>query len=267
MTRASAHPSALLAVVAFVLGCAEPPPPPGPPPSAALLRGMAELDGAYLPALWLTGQGRLDEARLALDALDAEWSAFRSEHGASPVLDASSGEDLDEVRRRLEEAGRLLRAGGDAHQAHQALEGIRTRLRDLRRRHGLEYYPDLLTDHHGAMEAIVVAAKDRSLGGDELRARLLKLHADARGTWDRVLSAKLDETLFDLTPEELARRRRLVFAEHAALDQLEAALRDGGEAALREAGLGLEPPFARQVMLFARMPPGVSGPGSEEPTG
>jgi hypothetical protein len=127
----------------------------------------------------------------------------------------------------------------------------------MRLRNGLEYYPDLLTAYHDPMEAIVLAARDEALDDEALRARLRTLLPQARALWDRVMEAELDNALFGLTPQQLARREELVAGENRALIELGKALVEGSPLPLRPIARSLKPPFAQQVLLFAELPEGA----------
>ena len=223
---------------------------------------MAGIERVYVPPLWLSSQGRGEQALQAVRRLATAWEGFVASFGASDRLDAASAADLEAVSAAVARAASLLDPGPDGlaaeaervHEAHEVLEGVRIRLREMRLRNGIEFYPDLLTAYHDPMEAIVLASRDEELDDEALRARLRALLPEARTLWNRVVTAEFDNAVFELTPQELAQREKLVAAEVKALADLAQALTEGSPLPLRPTARALKPPFAQQVLLFADLP-------------
>ena len=96
--------------------------------------------------------------------------------------------------------------------AHEALEHVREVLMKLRQRNGIDYFIDRLTAFHEPMEAIVLAAKDKT--GDTLTdadiALIRKRMPQAEQAWQRVAAAKLDASDYRLTPAQADDARELM---------------------------------------------------------
>lgn len=226
-----------------------------------LLRTMAELDRAYIPALWWTGQKDQPKAGAAMDRLRAVWMGIEPILAESPLLDEESSAELGGVARSVTKASSILEGveeGGDLHGAHEALEGVRLRMLELRRRNGLPYFLDLLTEYHEAMEAIVLAA---AAGDDDDVARVRELMPRARTLWEAAEGHPFDNQVFRLQPHELRRRQQAMAATTEALEALETALdaADGEENRKRilEAARSIKPPFAHLMLLFGGLHPGA----------
>lgn len=222
-----------------------------------LLRTMAELDRAYIPALWWTGQKDRERASTAIDRLHAVWMGVEPILTESPLLDGASTEELEAVRRSIARGASLVDGDGDLHEAHEALEEIRLDTLELRRRNDIPYFLDRLTEYHEPMEAIVLAAVS---GDDSAVDRIRELAPQARSSWRAVEDHPFDNRVYRLERHELHRRERAVAEEAAALDTLEAALaasQDGGDpTAILAAARGIKPPFTRLVLLFGGLKPG-----------
>lgn len=79
-------------------------------------------------------------------------------------------------------------------------------------RNGIDYFIDRLTAFHEPMEAIVLAAKDKT--GDTLTdadiALIRKRMPQAEQAWQRVAAAKLDASDYRLTPAQADDARELM---------------------------------------------------------
>jgi|GEM_PF-880769 len=223
-----------------------------------LLRTMAELDRAYIPALWWTGQQDRQRAGAAMNRLNAVWMGIETMLADSSLLDDRSAADLEAVAGSIARASTLVEGDGELHDAHQVLEEIRLRTLELRRRNGLPYFLDRLTEYHEPMEGIVLAA---AAADDDAVARIEELLPRARTLWRAAEEHAFDNRVFHLEPHELRRRERTMAVTTAALDALEAALQasDEGESRTRalEAARAIKPPFARLVLLFGGLNPGA----------
>jgi hypothetical protein len=223
---------------------------------------MAMLDRAYIPALALSSDGNREGSVLALEVLRLEWTRFRQRHYRGKPDDALWNTDLDDVDRRIGRAEALVLADNlDA--AHEELEGIRRGLLELRRRNGIDYFPDRLTEFHDPMEAIYLTAQERGPAGmdSSTMAALRLLAANARSAWDKASVARLDGRKLRLDRAAINRATELIAAQTRALDVLDAALAGGDAQAVHKAGLAVRPPFARLYMLFGDF----AGPGLPVP--
>jgi hypothetical protein len=217
----------------------------GVDPGDPVRRGMAAFEGPYIAALWSTGNESPERAVAAVARTSAAWSAFMAEQGEA--LSSLRGGDaaVTAVAARIEEAVAL--APDAPREAHEALEGVRLRLRELRVANGIAYFPDHLTAYHGPMEAIVLAGKSGEADGV---ATIRATFPAVRAAWSDVESAPSQNDLFGFSAAERKRREELLAAGRSAVDALAAALEAGDPGAIRAAAVALKPPFARLVLLY-----------------
>lgn len=215
-----------------------------------LLAAMARMERSYITALWTTGSGTPAEAVASVARLRASWTEFEVERGVELARLEGGAAAAALVSARIEEAATL--AAETPSHAHEVLEDIRLRLRELRVANGLEYFPDRLTAYHEPMEAMVLAAKSGgAVGpGPEAVAEIRAAFPEAVASWAALEAAPHDNAVYGLTEERLERREELLAAERSALDALGRAL-DGADAqAIGRAGTALKPVFARLVLLY-----------------
>jgi hypothetical protein len=150
------------------------------------------------------------------------------------------------------EAAGIVASDRKVTDAHEALEHVRDVLMKLRQRNRIDYFIDGLTAFHEPMEAIVLAAKDKT--GDSLDAadiaRIRKALPQAEQAWHRVAAAKLDANDYMLTPAQADDARKLMTLENAALSALKDALAASDKARIAQAAVAIKPNFAKLFMIF-----------------
>lgn len=217
-----------------------------------LAADMVTLDRAYIAALALTSQEKLEPSQKAMAVLVPTWQAFQAKYVAANPADPQWRLDFDAVNGMIERADGIVRTGAPLVAAHEELEGVRITLMDLRERNGLEYYVDHLTRFHEPMEAIVLAGKDAtpdSISPAEIAA--IRAHLDeARAIWAVATAAPFDAALFGFTPEKQATMARQIAAESEALTRLDAALAGDDPSAVIQRAVALKPSFSVLFMLF-----------------
>ena len=180
------------------------------------------------------------------------WQAFQVKYIAANPADPQWRPDFDAVGGMIERADGIVKTGSDLVAAHDELEGVRITLMHLRERNGVEYYVDRLTRFHEPMEAIVLAAKGKtaetltSADLETIRANL----PEAQTIWSEVTAARFEPALFGFGGEKHAAMQKQIAAETDALAQLQAALDDGGPAAIAQRSVALKPSFSVLFMLF-----------------
>jgi hypothetical protein len=243
-----------------LLGCTKAP--------DAILAHFAAFDRAYITALALTGpqptagaagqpprapaDPRRLAARRAMARLQNAWRQFGNAWAGLRPEDPQWAADFEAVGRQITQAGQLLGLDrpGDAH---RALEPVRTIFRDLRRRHKMKYYLDLLTDFHEPMEAIVAVLPAElsdpiPAAGLEHLDRTLEL---ARDRWASVRKASPSDKVFGLDPDARVQVRLHADGESAALAHLADVLdARASPLEIRRAVSSLRPPFAGLYLLF-----------------
>lgn len=246
----------LLAIAGMILLASGPhvtrPTSAAPAPATYLLADMVTLDRAYIAALALTSQEKLEPSQKSMAILVPTWQAFRVKYIAANPADPQWRPDFDTVGGMIERADGIVRTGSDLVAAHDELEGVRITLMGLRERNGIEYYVDHLTRFHEPMEAIVLAGKGKTtetLSSADLEA--IRSHLPvAREIWSGVTTAHFDPALFGFTAEKQAAMQKQIAAETDALTQLQAALDAGDTAAVAQRAVALKPSFSVLFMLF-----------------
>jgi hypothetical protein len=219
---------------------------------------MVKLDKVYIAALALTSQGKVDESRKAVNALQESWQAFKARHYNANPADKNWKADFDAVEKRVANAVAIVvTPGKNVNEAHEALEDVRNVLMKLRQRNRVEYYIDGLTAFHHPMEEIVLAAKDKTAQtlSDSDVARIRKTLPEAEKLWKSVESRKLDAAVYDLSAAQTDDALKLVKLETVALAALKDALVSGDKAQIAKAAVGIKPNFAKLFMTFANFEP------------
>jgi hypothetical protein len=221
----------------------------------ALLDDFANFDRAYVPALALTKMGTPEASGKAMARLKDQWQEFDAKcHKAMPK-DSQWPKDFDRVSRAISEAAKHL-ADGQQPEAHESLEAIRELLLESRRRNGLDYYLDHLTEFHATMEEIVLAVKVEKPSDlkedtiESIRGRTRK----AIEQWEQVKSAPFQPQRFGFDDKKVAQREQLLKAETQALKKLEEALKEDDKARIISTGMAIKPVFAKNFMLFGDFP-------------
>jgi hypothetical protein len=232
-----------------------------------LLDSFAKLDRAYVPALALTKMGTAEASNKALGKLKQQWRVFNAKYADAVPNDDGWKKDFASVGTAISEAADHL-ANGRQLDAHESLEAIREILLETRRRNGMDYYLDRLTEFHTTMEEIVLAVKveqPMDLTQDKIE-KIRQLTGKAVAQWDEVKSSPFQPQRFGFNEEKMAKRKQLLQAETAALEKLEQALAAKDKAQIVATGMAIKPLFAQSFMLFgtfpnpAQMPAAKKGP-------
>ena len=235
-------------------------------------REHAALDRTYIPALLLTGQGKVEQSQKAMALLREEWEVFANRRYPKIPNDLKYRRSLDRVQKAVRTADHIVSSGGNLRDAHEALEDIRFILMDLRRSRlrkfrmetrppggearliGIrgDYYVDYLTEYYEPMEAIVLTARDKTPETlteahiEQIEEQL----AEASKLLTAMESAEFKSSVFDFSDEKTRTMRSYVRQEAESLDKLKAALevRDKGE--IIRISMGIEPGFTKLLALF-----------------
>jgi hypothetical protein len=224
----------------------------------ALQDDFARFDRAYVPALALTKMGTREASLEAMKRLTVEWREFLANHGEAIPTDGHWQADLAQVGKAIASAETHL-AEGQQLEAHEALEAVREILLETRRRNGIIYYLDYLTEFHTTMEEIVLPLTETTPGkltSSEI-AEVRRLTQKAIRQWEQVKSAPIQLNRFGFDEEKAAQRQQLLQAETRALEQLELALAGDDQARIIKTGTAIKPLFAKSFMLFGRFPAGM----------
>jgi len=218
---------------------------------------MVKLDKVYIVALALTSQGKVAESRKVVRDLENSWRGFKDRHYNANARDSQWKPDFDRVNGMVNEAVKIVASDRKVTDAHEALEHVREVLMKLRLRNHVDYFIDGLTAFHEPMEAIVLAAKDKT--GDTLTetdiALMRRMLPQAEQAWQRITAAKLDANDYMLTPAQADDARKLMTLESVSLATLKDALVAGDKARIAQAAVAVKPNFAKLFMIFGDFKP------------
>ena len=223
---------------------------------AGLKEDMVVFDRAYIPALAVTAEEKLPESQRAMEQLNKQWAVFKKQHAATKGDDKKWKSDMAEIDRMITEANKVVTSGVDIQNAHNALEGVRLIMLDMRARSKMPYFLDVVTGFHDPMEEIVLLAKDKTsatLGAEEI-GKLRAALPEAEKRWAAVKATRVDPA-FGLNPEQQDNVAKLIANESAALETLKQALAGDDRAAIIKAAVSVKPPFAKLYMSFGNFEP------------
>jgi hypothetical protein len=218
----------------------------------ALIKDTAVFDKAFIPALFVTGQGKVQESKLSMKYLKEGWETFKKKYYSTQPKDLQWKKDMDEVEELIMSADETVTSGKELPSAHEDLEAIRTILMDARQRNKIEYFPDLLTEFHGVMEEIfdtVDKKKPETLSDKDIQI-LGDLLPDAQEAWDAAKKAKFDAALYGFKPEQVQKMKNLHKEEEDALLALKGAFEKRNKADIIKHALSLKPKFVAVYLLF-----------------
>jgi len=223
---------------------------------AGLKEDMVAFDRAYIPALAVTAEEKLPESQRAMEQLNKQWAAFKKQHATTKGGDKKWKSDIADIDRMITEANKVVAGGVNLQNAHNALEGVRLTMLDMRARSKMPYFLDVVTGFHDPMEEIVLLAKDKTpdtFGAEEI-AKLRAALPEAEKRWTAVKATRVDPA-FGLNAEQQENVAGLVVNESAALNALKQALAGDDRAAIIKAAVSVKPPFAKLYMAFGNFEP------------
>ena len=218
----------------------------------AVIKDTAVFDKAYIPALFLTSQGKVEESKLSMKFLKEEWAVFKKRYYSAQPNDAQWKKDMDKVEEMIMAADSTVASGKDLRSAHGDLEGAGGILMEARQRNKIEYFPDYLTEFHGIMEEIFEAAvnwKPETLSEKDIQT-IQKVLSEGLEAWDGTKKAKFIPDLYGFSPEKVQKMRNLHKAEEDALLAFQEAIKKGDKAEIIKEALSLKPKYASIYLLF-----------------
>ena len=214
---------------------------------------FALFDRAYIPALALTQQEK-DSSTTAMNRLAERWRQLRSELEQAIADDEWLGDisTIDEAIIRAEQQV----ADGELGEAHESLEVIRDLMMRARRRNGIAYALDTLSDFHSTMEGIVKPAmKFTPHSVSEQNIETLRgLSLVAEDKWEVVESTEFDLPLFGREASDSPKLSQHIADERQAINELQTALAKGDVTEIIAAARRIKPPFAQSYMFFGDFP-------------
>jgi hypothetical protein len=210
------------------------------------------LDRAFIPPLFLTNQGDIEFSKKAIKTLESHWIGFKTKNYNLLPNDPEWKRDLDKVEAIIQDAKQIILTGGSISKAHELLESIRYVFTNARRRNGVEYYIDHLTDFHVHMEAIFHRAVERNAVSfteqdrEFIAAECLK----AVVIWNEVYKLIFNKELFGFSEKQESRRIELIESEAQALSLLQKALQTNDKAMIIKSAKGIRQSYSQLYLLF-----------------
>ena len=243
-----------LFVFLILFGCAKKPEPQN------VLRSMAKLDQVYIPALIFTNLHKQRESELALERLRGEWDRFNKKYvnlkikyGLN-ITDKFWKEDFYVIEGLMTTAESYVREGKLA-EAHGQLKGVRMVLRGLRRRNGLEYYLDGMSEFHEYMEEIIFYLRGKDRFTDKDMDNLRSLFKKAQASWAKVSRSEPEAELFGFDQEKVDAVKKRVREEERVLAVFAAALSSQDADRIFQAAQDLKPNFVVLYKAFGDFQP------------
>jgi hypothetical protein len=88
----------------------------------AVIKDTAVFDKAYIPPLFLTSQGKVEESRLAMEFLKEDWAVFKEKYYSAQPNDVQWKKDMDKAEELIMAADKTVASGKDLRNAHGNLE-------------------------------------------------------------------------------------------------------------------------------------------------
>ena len=218
----------------------------------AVIKDMVALDKAYIPPLFLTSQGKVEESKLAMKFMKEEWTIFKQKYYSAQPNDAQWKKDMDKAEKLIMTADKIVASGENLRNAHGDLEEAGGILKDARQRDKIEYFPDYLTEFHDIMEEIFEPAanwKPETMSEKDIQT-IQKVLSDGLRAWDVTKKAKFIPELYGFSSEKVQKMRNLHKAEEDALLALREAIKKGDKAEIIKQALSLKPKYASIYLLF-----------------
>ena len=192
----------LLFLVSAVVGCGREPIRP------SLLKSMAELDRAYIPTLFFMNLQKQRESEIALKILKEKWNGFNQKYYE---LELKYGIGItDKLWKEDFRAIDALISSAEGHAAAGKLTAVREILKELRHRHGLDYYLDKMIAFNDAMEEIIKFTNGKKKLSETELAKLYDLSKKARKEWATVSASRIDAKTFGFEAKKVSAIKKLV---------------------------------------------------------
>lgn len=215
-----------------------------------LLKDMAELEQSFIPILFYTGKPVPPKVPSAMASYNQAWDSFHATYRDYRASWWSWMQPLENVDSHVDMAADYV-ASGDYLMAHEeALESVRTTMRDFRRTNGFpKFTTDLLTDFHSIMGTMFGVVNSPGYNHQDI-STLEILYKQASKAWSTVEKNPVDQTLWSLSDSKAMAYDMAVEAERLALDTLEAALASGDLATIKAAVFAIKPPQAKAYLIL-----------------
>ncbi|MEO0108036.1 MAG: hypothetical protein ABIK62_02545 [candidate division WOR-3 bacterium] len=194
-----------------------------------MVRDSAALDRQMIPIMAMCGEGRIRDARQAISALNSEWSLFVTTYRNYKPGDSLWRPGFAHMDSLMNEANRFLSAEGALTRVLMRLRAVRAMLTQLRQRHGISYYLDLLDAFAEPLESLTRPALDPLMPvlSDSVVAQMQAQIPLVQERWQAVLNARFEPGRYGFTARRNSERDSLLRAETRALEHLSSTLASG----------------------------------------
>jgi hypothetical protein len=217
-----------------------------------LQKEFASFDKFYIPALSLTSQGKMEQSKVAMMLLKEKWKTFKGKYYNHIPKDSEWKQNFDDVEQMILEADEIVKNGEDLLGAHELLESVRFTFMELRKRNGIDYYVDYLTEFHEPMEEIVLTAKGKTPDTltDADMSKIRELLAESSHLLDKIETARFDASLFGFSDEKAELMNEYVRLEFESLSKLRQSIENGDKNLIIKSAAGIKPNFVKLFLLF-----------------
>lgn len=208
-------------------------------------KSMVHFDRAFIPVLIYAYEGDIHQAKRSVFYLEFQWQKLQKKYeGYLP----DEAEALNRISAWLGDAYYAIDANSPATAANQ-LEHVKYELMELRRRYGIDYYPDGLYDFQSTIDLLADAA------GDELMCRIEwdeyeHLINRAQGAWKAVMEQPFDAGLYEFDETRLGQLKAKQHVMEEVLVEFAETFSCANRQDLAVASQGLQPAFFEVLRLF-----------------
>jgi tetratricopeptide (TPR) repeat protein len=219
---------------------------------ATLKKDFVSFDKAFIPPLALTRAEKVKPSNKAMKLLKENWGTFKAKYYEANPNDPSWKADFNKVDQKIMEAAKTVKSGKHLIDAHESLEEIRYIFLELRKRNGINYYIDPLSEFHVFMEVIVHTAdeNDADTLNDGDKEIIREQYEQASRIWNKIKTAEFDRRFYGFSDEKMAKMNKYLRMESEALNKLGKALDDNNNALIITTAKAIKPNYAKLYKLF-----------------
>lgn len=213
-----------------------------------LLYDMARFDRTYIPALILSsGRDTSGQSIFAVKRLRQDWMLLEAKY-SHMFTDGGEASSIGDIISRSD----MMISTGEYQKAHTELEKIRGILLEARKKYGVDYYLDHLTEFHSTMERIVGVVRGKPV--EEISAsdinKMQGMLSMARVQWKGVEAAPFERSSFRFTEDDEKALMLAVAAQAKNIEVFDAALRSRNKKLIAMNAMKLKGGFLSVFRMF-----------------
>lgn len=175
---------------------------------------LSEYNEVYKKALFSTGQEKKDEALKTTQESTNKWKEISSKHAGNQPKEykkSNWGEFISEINALQNKANELTKEGKNK-EAHEELELVRKKIKEVRQENGIKNISDDMLIFHDVMEKLIeLKTKEEFMEGiDELKITFTELKGYSLGEEYGSLIFNIEKTISEIensTPENYIEKR------------------------------------------------------------